>query len=191
MIGAYPPALLVTFRFSVEVIRMGREVRRVPANWQHPKTVRGEFVSLDGSVFSQCLAEWDEGAAKWADGLVADFHGGWEPKPERYAGVTYVEWDGERPVASEYMPEWSEAERTHWQMYETASEGTPISPVMATPEELARWLVDNGASAFADITASYEQWLGMIRRGSSVSMVVTGSGEVLSGVAALEREKEE
>ena len=39
-------------------------------------------------------------------------------------------------------------ERTHYQMYETCTEGTPISPVMETPENLARWLADNGASAF-------------------------------------------
>lgn len=44
------------------------------------------------------------------------------------------------------MPRWSAKKRTHLQMYETCSEGTPISPVMATAEELAHWLADKLAA---------------------------------------------
>jgi hypothetical protein len=82
------------------------------------------------------------------------------------------------------MPQWPEEERTHWQMYEDTSEGTPISPVMESPEALARWLVDNGASAFADQTASYEAWLATIRRGFAPSMIISG-GRMQSGVEGL------
>jgi len=32
-----------------------------------------------------------------------------------------------------------------WQMWEDTSEGSPISPVFKTAEELAQWLEDNGA----------------------------------------------
>lgn len=42
-------------------------------------------------------------------------------------------------------------------IYETCSEGSPISPAFETPEELARWLTDN---SFGSMTATYEQWLG-------------------------------
>lgn len=52
-----------------------------------------------------------------------------------------------------------------WQMWETTSEGSPISPVFATPEELARWLADTGASSFGSNGASYDQWLAMINEG--------------------------
>ena len=41
-------------------------------------------------------------------------------------------------------------------IYETCSEGSPISPAFETPEELARWLTDN---SFGSMTATYEQWL--------------------------------
>lgn len=58
----------------------------------------------------------------------------WISEPERLA--SYEEYAGPRPDASDYMPDWPEAERTHYQMYENTSEGTPISPVMATPEDL-------------------------------------------------------
>ena len=83
---------------------------------------------------------------------------------------------------NKYMPNWPESERTHWQMYECTSEGTPISPVMDSPEELARWLADNNVPSFARHGASYEQWLGMIGVGSAPSAVATG-GNLCSGVA--------
>jgi hypothetical protein len=160
---------------------MGREVRRVPADWQHPVDDVGDYIPLlDG--FNSRLREWDEEAARWAEGLQSDWNGGWKPIDEKDRGMTYAEWSGERPKPEDYMPDWPETNRTHYQMYEDTSEGTPISPVMGTPEELARWLADNGASAFADQTATYEQWLGMIGRGSSVSAVVT-NGVMQSGVA--------
>lgn len=63
-------------------------------------------------------------------------------------GYTIEEWCGPRPVPEDYMPDWQEEERTHLQMYESTTEGTPISPIMATKEELARWLADTNASAF-------------------------------------------
>jgi len=69
-------------------------------------------------------------------------------------------------------------------MYEDTSEGTPISPAFATPEELARWLVDNNASAFGDSTGSYEVWLRVARGGWAPSMVATAAG-LTSGVDAL------
>lgn len=71
-----------------------------------------------------------------------------------------------------------------WQMWETTSEGSPISPVFATPEELARWLADTGASAFGYTGASYEHWLGMIRAGSTVGSMIAVDGRLMSGVEA-------
>lgn len=133
---------------------MGREVRRVPANWEHPKEWRNgnhNFIPLHG----RDILEY------------------YEPDDE-----------DEPPAEAELMPEWSEAEKTHLQMYEDFTEGTPISPVMETAEELARWLADNNASAFGLQTATYEQWLGMIGVGSAVSGVMQG-GVMQSGVAAV------
>lgn len=160
---------------------MGREVRRVPAGWEHPLDERGNEIPLhDG--FNERLARWDEAKAKWAEGLRDDWNGGWKPIEEKYRGQTFAEWYGERPTQEDYMPDWPKAERTHFQMYETCTEGTPISPVMETPELLARWLADNGASAFGEQTASYEQWLGMIGEGWAMSGVIA-NGEMQSGVA--------
>jgi hypothetical protein len=88
------------------------------------------------------------------------------------------------------MPDWDDPADLYYMMYETCSEGTPISPAFKTPEELARWLADNEASAFADQTATYEQWLSMIRGpGSSCSAVLTRERGLESGVAAQHRYK--
>jgi hypothetical protein len=69
-----------------------------------------------------------------------------------------------------------------WQMWEITSEGSPMSPVFDTPGALARWLADSGASAFGKQTATYDQWLAMIRAGSSISAVSHGQ-RLMSGVA--------
>jgi len=170
---------------------MGREVRRVPPDWQHPKDERGHYIPLLGGGFSDRLAEWDEEAAQWAKGYRRDYvSGGWAVRDgeEGEAGYTYAEYAGERPRAENYMPDWPSEQRTHWQMYEDTSEGTPISPVMDTPEALARWLADNNASAFGSATASYEGWLTTINRGFAPSAIMSG-GVIQSGVEALKNQK--
>ena len=58
---------------------MGREVRRVPADWQHPKAFnvhrqRDEFVPMhEGGAYAERVAEWDEGYAKWQEGLCRSY----------------------------------------------------------------------------------------------------------------------
>ena len=82
------------------------------------------------------------------------------------------------------MPQWPESERTYYQMYDTVTEGTPISPVMESPEALARWLADNKASAGPYATATYDQWLAMIKVGSTPCSfgINFATGETMSGV---------
>lgn len=81
--------------------------------------------------------------------------------------------------------------REGWQMWETTSEhGSPISPAFETPEALARWLADTKASAFADQSASYEEWLSMIREDGTAFTMAFVDGECVSGVSALYRERQ-
>lgn len=168
---------------------MGREVRRVPAGWQHPKH---EVFGLNGpeerykplfkgEKYQPAVDEWDEACAKWKAGERPDYC----TDPESRA-MTFEQWGGQRPHRDDYMPNWPAEERTHLMMYENTSEGTPISPAFATPEELARWLTDNGASAFGSMTGTYDGWLRVARGGFAPSMVVTGGGAVKSGVDGLE-----
>jgi len=142
---------------------MGREVRRVKADWQHPKNERGYYRPMFGRNYTEAAKEFLEKAN--AEGLQAA-----------------IDWFGSSPNQEDYMPEWPESERTHLMMYEDTSEGTPISPAFATPEELARWLADNGASACGGETATYEQWLRVCNGGYAPSMVMDSQG-LRSGVA--------
>lgn len=171
---------------------MSREVRRVPADWQHPKYpadhyrthLRGRYVPLyEGGAYPARAAEWDEEFAQWRLGLYRSYGDGekWQPIEPEDRGLRYTEYAGERPSPDDYMPDWPEAERTHLMMYEDTSEGTPKSPAFLTPEELARWLADNGASSFGHDTATYEQWLFVCRGGWAPSAVMA-DGVMMSGV---------
>lgn len=170
---------------------MGREVRRVPRDWKHPQTAAGGYIPLLDN-FNERVQEWDIGKKMWDDGYVHDYSKGldgdyWKLRNSTRQSddtATFEEWDGERPVKGEYMPAWPKESRTHYQMYETCTEGTPISPVFEDPEKLARWLADNGASAFGHMTATYEQWLNIARDGWAPS-AVSHNGKLESGVAAL------
>lgn len=163
---------------------MGREVRRVSAGWQHPKhAVWGPSGPVEcykplfpGERYQPAVDEWDEECAKWKAGHRPDWC---SPEGREMA---FEQWEGQRPHRDDYMPNWPAEQRTHLMMYEDTSEGTPISPAFATPEELARWLADNGASWFGDSTATYEQWLHVARGSYAPSMVIVdgvlvGSGE--------------
>lgn len=169
---------------------MGREVRRVPATWEHPKypeghQFAGRYVPLFDGGYEDGAAEWDEGYAKWQSGFKRSYshEGKWVAR-EPEDNMRFTEWSGERPSPDDYMPSWPEAARTHLMMYETTSEGTPISPAFATAEELAHWLANTGASSFADMTATYEQWLHVAKGGFAPSMVIS-DGRMMSGVEFL------
>lgn len=160
---------------------MGREVRMVPEGWEHPKTAEGHYRPLLTN-FSKRLAEWDEASAQWEKGFMRcwvsnPFREFWGPRDPKYAALTYEEYDSPRPNPSDYMPDWPDDVRTHYMMYETCSEGTPISPAFETPEQLASWLWVNEASAFGHMKATYDEWLAVIKRG----------GEVISAVWSPER----
>lgn len=152
---------------------MGREVRMVPANWDHPRYT--DYNAPGGYAVGRYIPMHD---CSYEDDAKAFL----EMANEKGLQEA-IDYHGSAPEKDQYMPSWPDAERTHLMMYEDTSEGTPISPVFATAEELARWLADSGASAFADQTATYEQWLAMIGRGWAVSAVMTG-GKMTSGVAA-------
>lgn len=168
---------------------MGREVRRVPADWQHPKqwildhAGRREWrykPLYPGEYYQRQVDEWDDECAKWKTGLRPD------NADDETRAMTYEQYAGQRPHRDDYMPDWPIEQRTHFMMYEDdTGEGTPISSAFATPEELARWLADNNASSFGSMTASYEAWL-RVARGNFAPSLVMENGQIQSGVEACE-----
>lgn len=141
---------------------MSREIRRVPMDWQHPRYFNPyrecvDFLPLYGTRFEDAMQDFRD-------------HPDW--------------FDGHPPRLVDYMPDFAGRDDLGWCMYETCTEGTPISPVFATPEGVARWLADNGASSFGSQTATYEQWLRVCYGGYAPSMVYTPESGLVSGVEA-------
>lgn len=174
---------------------MGREIRMVPPGFEHPRKPNGDYIPLRKGPFTKVLAEWDEENAHWAAGEVLDYSTWPERRTFKPRGETpsetYEEYAGKRPLQSDFMPEFEEGTATMLCMYENTSEGTPISPAFSTPEKLARWLAETGASAFGGMTATYEQWLSTCKSGFAPSMVMEvgpAGNKMMSGVEALTSE---
>lgn len=111
---------------------MGRELLRVPPKWRHPKTSRydrrlhrdvDDFKPLR-SNFEAALADFEDDVAKMGMEKATEYHGG-------------------GPRRSDYM-DFKGVEPTWYQVYETVSEGTPVTPPFETREELVEYLVENG-----------------------------------------------
>ena len=139
---------------------MGRELRMVPANWDHPKTERpnGElrFQPMHDSRFEDAAAEWKAELQKWDAGERPSYYTIDEdnPNPE------YWEYNGNPPDRKYFRP-WKDEEATWFQVWETVSEGTPVSPPFATREELIDYLVANGDFWDQSRRASGRQMYGM------------------------------
>ena len=108
---------------------MGREVRRVPPNWEHPLKDNGHDQPMFKNTYESARAEWLAGLAAH--------------KPEDHDGADYWEWWGEPPDRAYYRP-WKDEDATWWQLWETVSEGTPVTPPFETREELISWLAEFG-----------------------------------------------
>jgi hypothetical protein len=141
---------------------MGRELRKVPKGWEHPKRDDGTYQPMFDESFKEAAQEWKDGFEEWKE------------NPEH--NCEYWEWDGDPPNREYYMPDWTDKIRTHYQMYETTSEGTPISPVFDNIEDLAHWLADNNATTFAYDTASYEWWLYKCKLDLGITKAVNREG---------------
>jgi len=130
---------------------MGREIRRVPADWEHPKDERGHFILMYDEEYVTKAREWVVNCIAWEQGTHEDLTSGRTTKEEY---PFYWEWSDSPPDDATYRPSFT-SEPTHFQIYETVSEGTPVSPVFASRDDLADWLVSQGtsrdaANAFAE-----------------------------------------
>lgn len=118
---------------------MGREIRRVPADWEHPRYTKenapydnriGEHIPMYDDDYDSACEKWYAEAASFT--------------PKDYAKY-YHEYAGSPPDEESYRArKWTEEEATHWVVYQTVSEGTPVTPAFATKEELIEYLVKNG-----------------------------------------------
>ena len=94
--------------------------------------------------YATAAQEWITGLLAWENGTYSG-PGNYTVESLKREGIGYF-WDyhGMPPDQEFYRPKWSAKEATCYQIYETVSEGTPISPVFETLDELVAWLVDRG-----------------------------------------------
>ncbi len=124
---------------------MGRQVRMVPPNWQHPMMSDGSgrlqpmYDRLFADVHAEWLSEFDRVRRGELDAIERECY----TKPGM---IPLNEWlrDAGHPPDPAYHRPWRDDEATWVQLWETVSEGTPVSPAFATPAELVDYLVDGG-----------------------------------------------
>ena len=135
---------------------MGREIRRVPPNWEHPRqeckhspwaggcadALAHEgccYKPLFGPDYAVKAREWLDHAMRWDRNEFLS-HENADDKSEH---PFYWEWNGMPPDKDDYVS-YRPEEATWFQVYETASEGTPVTPPFAAKEELVAHLVKYG-----------------------------------------------
>lgn len=116
---------------------MGREIRQVSPNWEHPKFTEGrrigQYIPLYDKSYSEACKEWKEEFLQWEAKTHPDYKEDYE----------YWDWAGSPPDKEFYLPD-GLPEKTWYQVYETVSEGTPVTPPFSTKDELYNYLITNG-----------------------------------------------
>jgi hypothetical protein len=150
---------------------MGREIRNVPPNWDHPKMENwsdGRLQPMFDKRFEDEAAEWKADFAKWERGERPGHCGG------ENRNLEFWEWDNGPPDRAYYRP-WKDEDATWFQVWETVSEGTLVTPPFATRDELVEYLVRHGD--FCDQERGDGPWKRenaehFVNRGSAPSMVI-------------------
>lgn len=173
---------------------MGREIRRVPPNWEHPKQKCSHHrqCNPDGMCYiSMHDQDYKTAAKEWIDGLMRWERGEHEDGPDKHCKY-YWEYFGNPPDEETCRPEFTE-EPTWFQVYETVSEGTPVTPPFPTKEALAEYLSKHGdfwhqrtvreRAWEAGPLPTYESALRFVNDGHAFSMVAhrVGNDVTLTG----------
>lgn len=131
---------------------MGREIRRAPLDWLHPRDFNGNYIPMFDDDYDSALAEFEEDPAAF---------------------------DDQPPDPLLYRPDWY-GQPLGYQVYENVSEGTPVSPVFATEAELVDWLADSKGVPLgiggSTIRLSMEQARRFVEVGSSWSFTMSPTG---------------
>lgn len=149
---------------------MGREIRRVAPDWEHPRNEHGYYQPLFDETF-------EEACARWLAGL--DAFRLENPTGFNVNGYSFWEWDSEPPTDRDYYRLAWKDEPTAYQVYENVSEGTPVSPVFATVDDLRAWLMEEWA-------LSPEAADNFIKTGYSFSMIMINGRITKPGAETIE-----
>ena len=118
---------------------MCREIRKVPPSWEHPKDDFGNYKPMHDESYKSAMDWWTQEDELWKAGK----HESQLKYESARECKTFAEWDGGPPDPDYHRPSF-EQEPTWFQMYETVTEGTPVTPPFETKEQLCDYLVENG-----------------------------------------------
>jgi len=115
---------------------MGKEIRRVPPNWEHPRKDNGDFQVMFDKNFDEAKTEYHKNHTLWKEGKHPD---------QKIIGNTDQDWDEwDSEPDQKYYHSFNKKDATWYQVYETVSEGTPVTPPFKTKEEIINYLVIHG-----------------------------------------------
>lgn len=131
---------------------MGREIRRVPKDWEHPRDDEELYQPMFDETYLKSLLWYL-----------------WPPQHLRYIRG----WFENFPDWGRYRPHFRRGAATCYQIYENVTEGTPVSPVFETLKDLIGWLIDAGYSREAAENFA---------RSGCVPSLVVADGKIYSGI---------
>ena len=124
---------------------MGREIRRVSKEWQHPRDVTDHYRPLYDNDYESELANYQRRCWDFENDV-----DGQRTRAAKHGSYSLADWDGGPPSRDYYRQAWDDDNpATHYQIYETVTEGTPTSPVFASLDEMFNWLIGEGYSGHA------------------------------------------
>jgi hypothetical protein len=143
------------------VMMLSRGVRRVPMDYDPPLDPRGGYHPVFDQFYDDALAEWREEKRRWDAGERPDYF-----RPKEDGEYTFEEYHGEAPDPDYYYPgsAWPEDAEMAIRMYESVTEGTPISrPYPETPAG-RRAMANELAAGDTSITSHFtvDDWLEVI-----------------------------
>lgn len=154
---------------------MGREVRRVPLDFDWPINMiwPGFMAGVHDDDYAYCLGK--------------------KPDDASYDELKEMSSHFARLIGKENA--WPDCriplpEGEGWQLWETVTEGSAVSPVFGTPEELAEWLSTEGNDTSITKGTTKEEWLTFLQNhGWAPSMIVSPARGVQDGVRGLLEEQ--
>ena len=154
---------------------MGREIRRVPKDWEHPKNDAGNFIPLYDESYKQASEAW----MKDLNDFENDVDGDKTTALKEYKTEFYWDWNGPPPNKQSYRPEFI-SKPACYQIYENVSEGTPVSPVFETETKMIEWLIEKG---YTEKSAKE-----FVKMGHAFSMMFSPSTGMVPGIQAYDLE---
>lgn len=171
---------------------MGREIRRVVPNWQHPRLEDRRNAEGYQPLFDESAQEaWEEWFSEYQKWLDSEHEKTIKEHPDLgYSSEKpykdFCSWRGEPPSPDYYRPKWDQKDMTWFQLYETVSEGTPLSPPFSTQDELIDYLFANGD--FWEGQWTRERAEKFVKGSGWAPSMVVENGKVMDGVEFVTRD---